>query len=247
MQNILDHVKCGIFALTIESIPPPTSVDETSLTAKFAIANLEFQRLLFGETQNQQTINLLGLEPEQCLPSDFAQLLHTHIHKCWQTKVGVEFETTMNGGSHSLLSVSLSPEFGDDHNLRQIVGTCQHIGEKALSKSQLKDFNHKKFSQLISEVSDAFVVIDHEGVVRYINQSAEELFGCSSEEIVGETFGLPVVDGQSTDVDILNRGSTTSAEMRVSHAVDADRRVYVVASLRDVSERKRVEESNARN
>jgi PAS domain S-box-containing protein len=246
MQNILDHLKCGVFALTIESNPLPNAVDEmglTSLTAKFAIANLEFQHLLFGETQNQQAINLLGLEPQQCLPSEFAQLLQTHIQECWQTKACVEFETKRNLESHGLLSISLSPELDCDDNLRQIIGTCQHIGEKALSKSQLRDFNHKKFSQLISEVSDAFVVVDHEGVVRYINQSAEDLFGCSAEELVGETFGLPVVAGQSTDIDILNRGSTTSAEMRVSHAIDADRRVYVVASLRDVSERKRVEES----
>jgi len=86
-------------------------------------------------------------------------------------------------------------------------------------------------------------VVDREGIVRYVNQSAEELFGCKAEDIVGESFGLPIVAGESIDIDILNRGKTTSAEMRVSEAIDEDRMVYVVASLRDVSERNRIDES----
>ncbi|GBO56500.1 diguanylate cyclase/phosphodiesterasewith PAS/PAC sensor [Pseudanabaena sp. lw0831] len=246
MQNILDHIQCGIFVLTVEANTQVADLIENDqeFMLRFAIANLAFVHLVFGERSSDQTVDLVGLQPKECLPLEFAQLLNKHVSQCLQTQQLVEFEETLDLATNRILSISLSLKTDSNDHSQQIVGTCQDVTNRSLSKSQFKDFNQKKFSHLVSEVSDAFVVVDHEGVVRYVNQSAENLFGCKSEEIVGETFGLPVVVGESTDIDILNRrGSTTSAEMRVSETIDEDRRVYVVASLRDISERKRVEES----
>jgi PAS domain S-box-containing protein len=243
MQNILDHIQCGIFVLTIETNMRRSELNDQGFLMRFAIANSAFVHLIFGGRSTDQTVDLVGLQPKECLPIEFAQLLHEYVSQCLQTQQLVVFEEALDL-TNRILSISLSLKTDSNDHSQQIVGTCQDITNQSLSNSQVKDFNQKKFSHLVSEVSDAFVVVDHEGVVRYVNQSAENLFGCKSENIIGETFGLPVVMGESTDIDILNRqGSTTSAEMRVSEAIDEDRRVYVVASLRDVSERKRVEES----
>jgi PAS domain S-box-containing protein len=246
MQNILDHIQCGIFVLSVEAhtqVLDLNDQDDQGFMLRFAIANSAFVHLIFGERSIDQTVNLVGLQPKECLSLEFSELLNKYVAKCLQTRQVVVFEERLDLVTNRILSISLSLEVDSINNSEQIVGTCQDITDKSPSKSQLQDLNQKKFSHLVSEVSDAFVVVDHEGVVRYVNQSAENLFGCKSEDIIGETFGLPVVAGESTDVDILNRGSTTSAEMRVSETIDEDRRVYVVASLRDVSERKRVEES----
>ena len=249
MQNILDHIQCGIFVLTIEGNPQTSNVNDQNdqndqdFILRFAIANLAFGHLVFGERSIDQTVDIVGLQPDECLPLEFTQLLHTHVRQCLQTQHCVEFDVKLDLVTNRMLSISLSLKLDSNDGSQQIVGTCQDLTKLSLSKSQVKELDQKKFSHLVSEVSDAFVVVDHEGIVRYVNQSAENLFGCKAEEIVGETFGLPVVSGESTDIDILNRGRTTSAEMRVSEAIDEDRRVYVVASLRDVSERKRVEES----
>ncbi len=246
MQNILDHIQCGIFVLDIEANEPnlPIDVNNQELTLRFAIANLSFVHLVFGERSIDQTVNCVGLQPKECLPLEFADSLQHHIYQCLQTRQVVKFKKKLDLVTNRLLSVSLSlKNYSNDDHSPQIVGTCQDITNLALSQSDLQEIDHKKFSHLVSKVSDAFVVVDHEGVVRYVNQSAENLFGCKAEHIVGETFGLPMVSGESTDIDIINRGRTTSAEMRVSEAIDDDRMVYVVASLRDISERKRVEES----
>jgi PAS domain S-box-containing protein len=254
MQNILDHIQSGIFVLTIESNADlvkdsdRNSDDRSEFTLRFAIANRYFLHLIYGERSIDQVANLIGLQPEECLPVEFAQLLNIHVRQCLRSHQRVDYDAKIDLITNRHLSISLSLNIGQNDTGQnvdppQIVGTCKDISNLPLSESQIKLFNDQKFSQLVSEVSDAFVVVDRDGIVRYVNQSAEQLFGCSSEDIVGETFGMPVVMGESTDINILNRGTTTSAEMRVSEAIDADRRVYVVASLRDVSERNRVEES----
>ena len=244
MQNILDHVQCGIFVLTVEANMQRSELNDQGFVMRFAIANSAFAHLVFGGRSTDQTVDLVGLQPKECLTLEFAQLLNKYVTQCLQTQQLVVFDEAIDLVTNRVLSISLSLKIDSNDHSQQIIGTCQDITNQSLSKSQVKDFNQKKFSHLVSEVSDAFVVVDHEGVVLYVNQAAENLFGCKSEELVGETFGLPVVVGKSTDIDILNRqGSTISAEMRVSEAIDEDRRVYVVASLRDVSERKRVEES----
>ena len=243
MQNILDHVQCGIFVLSIEANTQVSDLNDQGFVLRFSLANSAFVHLVFGERSIDQTVDLVGLQPKECLSLGFAELLNKYVRQCLQTRQVVVFEEQLDLVTNRMLSISLSLDIDSINYSEQIVGTCQDITDRSLSKFQVQDLNQKKFSHLVSEVSDAFVVVDHEGVVRYVNQSAENLFGCKSEDIIGETFGLPVVAGESTDVDILNRGSTTSAEMRVSETIDEDRRVYVVASLRDVSERKRVEES----
>lgn len=249
MQNILDYVQCGIFVLTIESNESNLQVSDVNdqehpaFTLRFASANLNFVHLIFGERSIDQEVDLVGLQPKECLPLKFAQLLNEHVSQCLQTQQVIVFEAKLNLVNNRLLSISLSLKSDSNDHSQQVVATCQDITTQELSNAKGKEFNQKKFGHLVSEVSDAFVVVDHEGIVRYVNQSAENLFGCKSDDIVGEAFGLPVVAGESTDIDILNRGSTTSAEMRVSEAMDEDRRVYVIASLRDVSERKRVEKS----
>ena len=244
MQNILDHIQCGIFVLTVEPNMQRSELNAQGFVLRFAIANSAFVHLVLGGRSTDQTVDPVGLQPKECLTSEFSQLLNKYVGQCLQTQQVVVFEEALDLVTNRILSISLSLKIDSNDHSQQIVGTCQDITNQSLSELQIKDLNQKKFSHLVSEVSDAFVVVDHEGVVRYVNQSAENLFGCKSEELIGEIFGLPVVVGESTDIDILNRrGSNTLAEMRVSETIDEDRQVYVVASLRDVSERKRVEES----
>lgn len=244
MQNILDHIQCGIFVLTVEPAPEGSSNNsDPNFTLRFAIANLPFVHLIFGERSIDQTVDLIGLQPHECLPLEFVQSLNSHISECLRSQQRIDYEAKLNLITNRILVISLSPKTGDCDNPLQVIGTCQDITNLSRSKSLTKHTNDQKFSHLVSSVSDAFVVVDREGIVRYVNQSAEELFGRKAEDIVGESFGLPIVAGESIDIDILNRGKTTSAEMRVSEAMDEDRMVYVVASLRDVSERNRVDES----
>jgi PAS domain S-box-containing protein len=92
--------------------------------------------------------------------------------------------------------------------------------------------------------ADASIVVDRNGIVRFVNAAAERLFKRKADELVGELFGLPVVAGERTEVDIIQSGgSIASAEMRVTETKGEDEIVYVIANLRDISDRKLAEES----
>jgi len=137
------------------------------------------------------------------------------------------------------LHIKLSPDL---HN-KQIIGSCYALNPLP-KNSQNSGKYQQDFASLMSDFPDATVVVDRQGYVVYVNPAAEQLFNRPASELEGEQFGLPVVAGEKTDVDIIRKGGqTTSAEMRVKETVGRDQIVYVIASLHDITERKKVEES----
>jgi DNA-binding NtrC family response regulator len=52
---------------------------------------------------------------------------------------------------------------------------------------------------LITKNADGIVVVDRQGIVRFINPAALKLFGCKQEELLGELFGFPVVGSDNTE------------------------------------------------
>ena len=95
---------------------------------------------------------------------------------------------------------------------------------------------------LIQETPEAIVILDSQGIVRFVNGAAQEILGRSSEELVGHNFGLPVDPGEH-DVTI-NRpdGDNRLAEMRIVDTrwggVPAR-----VAALNDVTVRRKLEQT----
>lgn len=98
------------------------------------------------------------------------------------------------------------------------------------------------FRNLIESNTDGIAVIDQKGVVRFVNPALEALFGRSAEDLLCELFDFPVVAGESCEVNLsANGGGVNVAEMRVGETVWEGESVYL-ASLRDVTARKRTEE-----
>ncbi|MBX3505246.1 MAG: PAS domain S-box protein [Parvibaculum sp.] len=95
---------------------------------------------------------------------------------------------------------------------------------------------------LIQETPEAIVILDSQGIVRFVNGAAQEILGRSAEELVGHNFGLPVDPGEH-DVTI-NRpdGDNRLAEMRIVDTrwggVPAR-----VAALNDVTVRRKLEQT----
>ena len=94
---------------------------------------------------------------------------------------------------------------------------------------------------LVSAVADAIVVVDTEGVVRYGNPAAQELFARPREALVGAELGFPVAPGETSEIDLLlPDGGSRVVEMRVTETTwEGD--VVHVASLRDIGARWHIE------
>jgi len=96
---------------------------------------------------------------------------------------------------------------------------------------------------IIERLPDGIVVVDSRGSIRFANPAAERLFDRRAEDLVGTAFGFPVVVGETTEIDIVQRGGggVVYAELRDVETEWDDEQVQIV-SLRDITDRKQAQE-----
>jgi signal transduction histidine kinase len=96
---------------------------------------------------------------------------------------------------------------------------------------------------IIERLPDGIVIVDRQGDIRFANPAAERLFGRAADELVGTAFGFPVIVGETTEIEIVQRGggAVVHAELRVVDADWEDEHVELIA-LRDITDRKQAEE-----
>ncbi|HYS70650.1 MAG TPA: ATP-binding protein, partial [Gemmatimonadaceae bacterium] len=96
---------------------------------------------------------------------------------------------------------------------------------------------------IIERLPDGIVVVDSDGIIRFANPAAERLFDRRADDLVGTSFGFPVVLGETTEIDIVQRGGggVVYAELRVVETEWDDEHVEIV-SLRDITDRKQAQE-----
>ena len=116
------------------------------------------------------------------------------------------------------------------------------IAERKQAEEALKA-SRASFYNIVEKSADGTVVTDRNGIVRFVNKTLESLLHRKAEELVGELFGFPMVGGEVTEVDIIRKGGEPGvAEMCVVQT-EWEGEVAYLASLRDITERKRAEEA----
>jgi diguanylate cyclase (GGDEF)-like protein len=101
--------------------------------------------------------------------------------------------------------------------------------------------NDTRFRHLIEHSADGMIIVDREGVVLFANQAAEGLFGRPMRELLGAVFGFPIINAQTTELDIVRPdGAQRVVELRIVATVWEERPVSL-AVMRDITERKRAE------
>jgi len=113
---------------------------------------------------------------------------------------------------------------------------------------ELKDANKTlqtadaNLHMMIDQNADGILIIDNKGIIRFANNAAELLFGRPKEELVGETFGFAAVKDKIIEIEVIQKGGkAVTAEMRTVEIKWEDEMVCL-ASLRDITERKEMEE-----
>jgi signal transduction histidine kinase len=100
----------------------------------------------------------------------------------------------------------------------------------------------KDLHTMVKQNADGILIIDRKGIIRFVNDAAESLFDRKSKKLIGESFGFIVVKDKTADIEIIQkRGEIVTAEMRVVEITWEGEMVHL-ASLRNVTERKRAEE-----
>lgn len=95
---------------------------------------------------------------------------------------------------------------------------------------------------LIEKNADGIIVVDATGTVLFANPAAERIFGRSAGSLIGSPIGIPFVAGDTTEIAIHRPGDGhIDAEVRVVET-SWDHRPARLASLRDISARRALEE-----
>ncbi len=114
--------------------------------------------------------------------------------------------------------------------------TDQIDSERALMR------NEQKFRSITTNNTDAFLVIDGDGVVVFCNPAAELMFDRPASQLVGKPFGLPVVTGDRGELEIVRGDLILIAETHIVEIVWDDQ-TMLLASLRDVTRRRNAEDA----
>lgn len=101
--------------------------------------------------------------------------------------------------------------------------------------------SEKKLNTIVTYIKDGILIVDHDGVVQFVNPAAVQMFDKSFDDLLYHELGIPVVVGKAAELDIIRpNGVLGRAEITVGDAEWLDKKVFIV-SLRDVSERNQIE------
>jgi putative nucleotidyltransferase with HDIG domain len=109
--------------------------------------------------------------------------------------------------------------------------------EKALHTSEIN------FRNMIYSNADGILILDKDSsIVRFMNPAAETIFGTKAKHFVGRAFEHLVIPDKPTELDIIiGEGKSCIAEMRVMETEWEGQTAYL-ASLRDITDRKRMQQ-----
>lgn len=122
----------------------------------------------------------------------------------------------------------------------------------------------RRFEAMLESAPDAMVLVGEDGVIRFINQETERMFGYTREELVGKRAEVLLPEalrdrhvrhradyhkkperrpmGAGRELEARRKdGSTFPAEISLS-PLEMDDRMLVTAAIRDITERRRVEQ-----
>ncbi len=112
-------------------------------------------------------------------------------------------------------------------------------------RARASEEQEARLRRILVASSDGVVIVDGSGGIRFVNPAAERLFGRTARELLGQPFGFPLVVGETAEVDILRPSEPPAVvEMRVAE-IEWNSGTAYLASLRDITARKRAEEARA--
>ena len=103
------------------------------------------------------------------------------------------------------------------------------------------ELSQQSFHSIVEKSADAIIIVDRNGLVRYVNPAAETIFGRNQEDFIDDPFGMPL-NHDRTEIGIFRlRGGRGTGEMTVTETTWLGEKADLV-TIHDITERKSAEE-----
>ncbi len=216
---------------------------------------------------NRRFEDLTGIERDQLLGTPFKQYFsdparaEEAIRRVLAEDRVTNLELTLRSRRGTLTQVAYNATTfrGRDGKLRGVFATARDITEHKALEAELRD--SEAYNRGLIEASlDPLLTVDHHGGVTDVNRQMERLLGLPREEIIGSQFADHFTDGPRASAAIaraLREGFVADCELEIEPergptrivALNASVFKYpggrvkgIVASARDVTEQKRLQE-----
>src|SRR4030043_2222953 len=115
-------------------------------------------------------------------------------------------------------------------------------GQNKIDLQALEE-SEARFRSIVLWSPDAIIVTDAKGKIEYMNPAAERVFNRKVEKFIRKDFGLPLVDGESTEIDIFRPGKDPGVgDMHVVETEWLNKKAHLI-TIRDITMRKEAEEA----
>ena len=149
---------------------------------------------------------------------------------------------TMPEGFLEEEKLALLSKEGLEAKVRERTKDLEQALLKASEVNEALRASKASFHNIVERGTDGIIVLDREGIVRFVNPAAGSFFGRKARELIGESFNFPIVAGQSTEIDIIRQGGKKGvAELRIVETEWEGESAYLTL-LRDITERERAVE-----
>ena len=214
---------------------------------------------------------VLGIDPTAMLNTDPVDLVHpdesaalrTLIAEPSQqdeTPVAIECRLRTSAGVYRWFDVT-TRDFSEDPEVGGVVVTARDVNEERAAKLGLQR-SEQWFRGLVQNSSDVIAVLDEEGVFTYVSPAAEGLLNARPDQLRGRNFLELLPHDQELEVDEVRRslmattpgsrtlevvlerhdGGRRTAEVTVTDLRTDPSVQGLVLNIRDVTDRKRLEE-----
>lgn len=124
---------------------------------------------------------------------------------------------------------------------RELQMNNEQLEERVSQRTLQLQASEAKYRTLLENSADAILVIGAGNIIYFANQAALQLFWKKAHDIIGHPFDHASASGEMRDIEITRPdGQIVIAEMRVADTLWGEEKARL-ATLRDVTERKRIE------